>query len=257
MTRVEISGKWAFRAAIILAVFTPLYFAISALGSRFGLWDWRYGLGMLTRDLGPKLLYITTGVGLISVALALFTKSKRHFLLSLCALLIPLSGLYMGYNFAKTARSLPVIHDITTDTNDPPAFSTEIVKRRGEKSNPLTYAGKTALFSKELVSATQVRAYPDIRTLVFTEAPDEIYPRTLAVAKAMGWDIVTTSEATGMIEATAKTFWFGFKDDVAIRVRAAESGGSNVDVRSISRVGGSDIGVNAGRIRKFRKKLGG
>jgi uncharacterized protein (DUF1499 family) len=51
------------------------------------------------------------------------------------------------------------------------------------------------------------------------------------------------------VEATDTTFWFGFKDDVVVRVRAAENGGGSiVDVRSVSRVGQSDLGLNAKRI---------
>jgi uncharacterized protein (DUF1499 family) len=73
----------------------------------------------------------------------------------------------------------------------------------------------------------------------------------------MGWEIAEADAAAGRIEATDTTFWFGFKDDVVIRIRPAEDGGSIVDIRSKSRVGMSDVGANAARIRAFRDRLTG
>jgi uncharacterized protein (DUF1499 family) len=70
----------------------------------------------------------------------------------------------------------------------------------------------------------------------------------------MGWQIVDANASEGRIEATDTTFWFGFKDDIVIRV-AATSGGSRIDVRSVSRVGRSDVGTNAKRIRCYLKRL--
>ncbi|PZO06409.1 MAG: DUF1499 domain-containing protein, partial [Alphaproteobacteria bacterium] len=76
----------------------------------------------------------------------------------------------------------------------------------------------------------------------------------LAEAEAQGWTIVSQDPATGTLSATATTFWFGFKDDVAVRVRA-EGAGSVVDVRSTSRVGLSDLGANAARIEAYLSSL--
>jgi uncharacterized protein (DUF1499 family) len=70
----------------------------------------------------------------------------------------------------------------------------------------------------------------------------------------MGWEIVAADPATGRIEATATTFWYGFKDDVVVRVGAG-NGGSVIDVRSKSRVGRSDLGANASRIRTYLEAL--
>ncbi len=71
----------------------------------------------------------------------------------------------------------------------------------------------------------------------------------------MGWKIVDENQAEGRIEATATTRWFGFKDDVVIRIAPSGGNGSRVDVRSVSRVGRSDVGTNARRIRAFLKKF--
>jgi len=103
----------------------------------------------------------------------------------------------------------------------------------------------------------QAKAYPKIRPLIVSDSPDVAFGEALATVKSMGWDVAYSDPAKGQIDATATTFWYGFKDDVAVRIRPSEGGGSVVDVRSISRVGGSDIGANAARIEAFLKKMSG
>lgn len=83
---------------------------------------------------------------------------------------------------------------------------------------------------------------------------DKAFEQALAAARKMSWVIVDANAAEGRIEATDTTFWFGFKDDIAIRVIPADKG-SRVDIRSVSRVGKSDVGMNAKRIRKYMKEL--
>jgi hypothetical protein len=74
------------------------------------------------------------------------------------------------------------------------------------------------------------------------------------VAQELGWEIVAVDPAAGRVEATATTLWFGFKDDIVVRVRRAD-GGAQVDVRSVSRLGGGDLGANAARVRAFLERL--
>lgn len=258
MEKLSVLKKWCVRLAVGLAVFTPVFMAVSALGARFGLWNWWYAFGTLVRNYGVKLMFSTLAVAALALILSLIIKprARKGIVLSVLALCVPLIGMAHGKNVQKTAGSLPFIHDITTDTQDVPTFSSVIVGQRGEGSNTLDYIGKVDKKSKKLVSVLQVESYPDIRTIVLSDAPEATYARVLATAKSMGWIIASASEATGSVEATASSFWFGFKDDVVMRIRPAEGGGSLVDVRSISRVGGSDIGANANRIRQFRNKLG-
>lgn len=250
--------KWAVRLAVAMAVFTPVFMALSALGAKFGLWNWWYAFGTLVRNYGIKLMFATLGIAAVALILSLIIKPRKRkgIVLSILALCVPLIGMAHGKNVQKTAASLPFIHDITTDTQDVPTFSSVIIGQRGEGSNTLDYVGKVEKKSNKLVSELQDAKYPDIRTIMLSDSSDVVFTRVLATAKAMGWTIASQSEATGIVEATATSFWFGFKDDVVMRIRPAEGGSSLVDVRSISRVGGSDIGANADRIRKFRKKLG-
>jgi uncharacterized protein (DUF1499 family) len=142
----------------------------------------------------------------------------------------------------RQARLLPPIHDITTDLDDPPAFEAILPLRAGAP-NPAAYGGPE-------VAAAQRAGYPDLAPLRLNASVPEAYRRALAAARGMGWDIVAADSAAGRIEATATTRWFGFKDDVVVRVRAAGAG-ARVDVRSVSRVGRSDVGTNARRIREY------
>jgi uncharacterized protein (DUF1499 family) len=148
--------------------------------------------------------------------------------------------------YLHTARSVPPIHDITTDTEEPPAFEA-ILPLRAEAPNPASYGGPA-------VAAQQREGYPDIAPADYPIAPEAAFAAALAAARAMGWDIVATDEAAGRIEATDRTFWFGFADDIVIRVRPTDVG-SRIDVRSVSRVGVSDIGTNVARIRAYLAKL--
>jgi uncharacterized protein (DUF1499 family) len=143
---------------------------------------------------------------------------------------------------AQQAKVLPRIHDISTDLTHPPAF-VAVLPLRADAANPAAHGGAE-------VAAAQRLGYPDIQPLTLAVAPAEAYARALAAAQKMGWQIVAFDPKNGRIEATATTFWFGFKDDVVIRISAID-GASRVDVRSVSRVGKSDVGANAARIRAY------
>lgn len=138
------------------------------------------------------------------------------------------------------------IHDITTDTDDPPRF-VEVAKLRGETDNPVEYGGAE-------VAAIQKQAYPDIETLVLLDPRAFVFDTALEVAEDMGWDVVAADLATGHIEAVATTPFVGFKDDVVIRIRA-NGPQTLVDVRSKSRIGRGDMGVNAKRVKAYTDKL--
>jgi len=140
------------------------------------------------------------------------------------------------------AKVYPAIHDIATDTVQPPQFDKIAVLRRAG-DHPTDYEG-------EPVARLQRQAYPDIRPLELDLPPAETYLRVLETVARLGWEVAATDPATMKVEATDQTFWFGFKDDIVIQVRLAP-GGSRVDMRSASRVGRSDLGVNAERIRHF------
>lgn len=143
-------------------------------------------------------------------------------------------------------QRLPRIHDISTDTANPPKFVAVLPLRLGAR-NPVDYAPATALQQKS--------GYPDIAPLTLSVPPAEAFARAERAANALGWTIVATAAVEGRLEATDTTPLFGFKDDIVVRVTPATDGGSIVDVRSLSRVGGSDFGTNAKRVRAFLRRM--
>jgi len=153
------------------------------------------------------------------------------------------AAFYMPYRQLQLAQQVPPIHDITTDTANPPAF-VAIAPLRADAPNPVSYEG-------EAIAAQQRSAYPDIRTQQYTSTRAEVFAAAMQLVGDQGWELVDANVQQGRIEATATTRWFGFKDDVVIRLSDSDTGGTLFDMRSKSRVGRSDIGVNAGRIRAF------
>jgi uncharacterized protein (DUF1499 family) len=142
-------------------------------------------------------------------------------------------------------QQLPRIHDITTDTEHPPVF-VAVLPLRADARNPVDYPRATA--------EAQKKGYPDVAPLTLGEPPPQALARAERAARAMGWQIVALAPQDLRLEATDTSALFGFKDDIVVRITPA-GGGSIVDVRSLSRVGGSDFGVNARRVRAFLRKL--
>lgn len=249
--------NWIRKIALFLLIAAPLIFFVAALGYKFGVLSLGISLGMLTFKVGPMLLMATLGFGVMSLLLALFIKPRKGAFVSLLAVIIPAAGLIHAGSVSKTAKALPFIHDITTDTQNPPMFTEAVMSERAdtENVNTVDYIGKKDKRSGKLVSVMQVKGYPDIRTLILEDEPDIAFGKALSSIKSLGWEMKSENSDTGIIEATDTTFWYGFKDDVVIRIRPSEGGGSAVDIRSVSRVGGSDLGTNAKRIRAFTKKI--
>jgi uncharacterized protein (DUF1499 family) len=166
--------------------------------------------------------------------------------MAVAGIVIGLIAAGIPWSWWRTAGRVPPIHDITTNTNVPPAFSA-ILKDRKDAENNAVYGGPS-------VANQQERAYPDIQPLVLHATPEAVFNQALSVARDMGWKIVSADPAERRMEATATTFWFGFKDDVVVVITQVKEG-ARIDVRSASRVGKSDVGTNAKRIREFLERM--
>ncbi len=227
-----------------LAVLAILVMMLAGLGSRWEWWNFRVGFTILKWG-----AYGGLAAGLISL-IGLFMAAKRHYrpglLLGGVGLVSSLLAIGIPWSWLQTARSVPPIHDITTDTDNPPQF-VAILPLRKNASNPAEYGGPE-------VAAQQRSGYPDLGPVILPESPETVFERALLVAREMGWEIVDASSREGRVEATDTTFWFGFQDDIVVRITPVE-GGSRIDVRSVSQVGKSDVGTNAKRIRKFFQTL--
>jgi len=203
------------------------------------------------RLLGLKPTFGLIAVGLLGVivtlvlaviAVVIAMRQRSSLPTAVAALALALVAIGAIGVFAWTARGIPPIHDVTTDTDHPPQF-VAVLPLRVDALNPVEYGGPK-------IAAQQHTAFADIAPLMLGVPPARAFDRALAAARTMGWEMVASDPTAGRIEATDTTFWFGFKDDVVIRV-TPEANGSRVDVRSLSRVGGGDIGTNAARIRKY------
>ena len=238
--------KWWAKAILVGAVIGLVCLALGSLGTKLGIWD--FGLGLRLFAIGGVLgaLALVLGVVALIVSIAKGLTAERSTIAVGVVLAAVLAGVFGSQLIA--AQSVPPIHNISTDTNDPPAFD-KIVALRGEGTNPHEYdAAKLA--------DVQKKAYPDVQSLVSDVAPGEMFNRAKAVLEKMELEIVSADSDNGILEGTATTFWFGFKDDVVVRVKPQGSG-SIVDIRSVSRVGQSDVGLNAKRIRAILAGLRG
>jgi uncharacterized protein (DUF1499 family) len=233
------STRWL---PLALAALGGFLLILAGLGTRIGLWS--FGTGF-------TVLRWAAYVGIAAVLLALFflliLRPRGTVLASLAgALLIGAITFAVPWQQLRTARSVPPIHDITTDLGNPPEF-VAVLPLRADAPNSTVYEG-------EEIAAQQRAAYPDIAPLFFETSTSAVFTQALDAARAMGWEIVAADSTAGRIEATATTRWFGFKDDVVVRI-TPDGSRTRVDVRSLSRVGGSDVGANAARIRKYMARL--
>jgi len=227
---------------LIVASLAAAALLIAGPGTRMEWWDFGFGFTLLRWALYGGLV-----AGGLALLLLLIPATRRGgAIVLLAAVVVGFATAAVPFSFMQKARSVPPIHDINTDTANPPEF-VAIAPLRADAPNPVAYPG-------EETAAQQHAAYPEIKTLQLDAWPAIVFEHALETARAQGWEIVDANDAEGRIEATATTFWFGFKDDVVIRIRG-NNGGSAVDVRSKSRVGKSDVGANAARIESYLQSL--
>ena len=232
----EVEHSIRRKVSIFFGASGLLLLPLGALGTKFGLWNHNIGiivlmLGFLS-SLVPVALFFGFGWH------AGYRSERRGLLLGMALGVLPLS---IGIYLFGSSNDTPIIHDISTDTSRPPEFQAVIELRE---------PGQNALQWSEEVAVEQRRAYPDIAPLETSLSAEQAFDRALQVATELGWNIIDSDSRPGTIEAVATTFWFGFKDDIVIRIEAT-SAGSVVDLRSASRVGRGDLGANAARIRSF------
>ncbi|MBI3993104.1 MAG: DUF1499 domain-containing protein [Candidatus Lambdaproteobacteria bacterium] len=230
--------------AVLLAACAAVLIAVAGPGTRLGAWS--FGTGFVLLRAGARLGIAAAAAGLLAGLGAGYLRRPGELALAVLALAVGLAALGLpAYQLSK-ARSVPPIHDITTDWEQPPQFQA-LLAERARALAPAEHDGPQ-------VAEQQRRAYPDIRPQFFRDPPAAVFAATERVARALDWDVAAAEPQEGRLEATDTTFWFGFKDDVVVRIRP-EGEGSRVDVRSKSRVGRSDTGTNARRIREFLRRL--
>ena len=236
--------SWWSQAILVGGVIAVTLLLIGPLGTRLGIWPYTVGIPVVL--LAAVLATIGTLAGVVALIATLVRRAPANrpavgIGVALAALVLAVVGMQM-----LGAAGLPAIHDIKTDVDDPPRFEA-VVALRGPGDHGVDY-------DAEALPEQQRAAYPEVTTLVAAVPPGELYNRTRRVLEEMNLEVVAADASTGVIEATAKSFWFGFTDDVVVRIRAG-SQGSVLDVRSASRVGVSDLGANARRIGEILDRL--
>ena len=230
--------------ALALATVATLLLLAAGPGSHLGLWSFRTGFAIMTYGAWLGLAAAVSGCAALAVSLR--KRMWKKAVASALALVIGAAAFAIPYSWKQSAVKLPKIHDISTDTKKPPRF-VAILPLRKDAPNPAEYGGAE-------IAVKQAEAYPDMATMVLQKSPEHAFGLALETAQRMGWNIVAAVPTEGRIEASDTTFWFGFTDDIVIRI--TPSGNTSLlDIRSVSRVGLSDVGTNARRIRIFLRKL--
>ncbi len=266
-------------AALGLALLSVLWFLIAALGTKVGLWNWQTGLETMTLGMGRVIVMAVGAVSAIALVAALLkAPRKQPFMLALGAVLISALAYGRVAAFTELEGRLPPLHDIQTDWSDPIRPSDALFTEReavgatnpleddplvGIEANarwPSTGGRRVAEVQEqaEFDTAThekpREKPYPRIAPLIMPVSAEAAYTAALAAVTTRGWTIVMEDPEEGRIDATEESFWFGFREDIMIRVTATEDG-ARIDVRSASRHRLSDLGTNARRIRDLLDEI--
>jgi hypothetical protein len=242
--RLSRFGLWAIVVGVVLvAVAGPL--------NRFTSIGFQAALGSLA--LGVLVLVLGALLAILGFLVGTAKGSKLSKGPAALGIVIALGLLGYLLTWLRAGMGVPPIHEVSTDLASPPPFFAILpIRQRTGAANPSEYVAEmTGPRGTTNVPEAQRKAYPDIQPAILEGvAPADAFARAEAAVKQLGWEVVAAEPAEGRIEATDTTRFFGFKDDVVIRLRA-EGGGTRIDVRSKSRVGMGDVGANAARVRRF------
>ena len=228
---------------LLVAVASAAAMVFSGIGYRLDLYHFRVGFMILR-----WAFWFALAGAILSVAGIIIARGRPRTTLiaAIVGIAVGVVAAAIPWNWKQTAESLPYIHDISTDTANPPEFVAAAGLRR-PGDHPVTYDGKE-------VADLQQKAYPDLATLTTRASSEKVFQAAKATIAAMDMQLVDADPAQGRIEANQASLLYGFTDDMVVRI-ATGADGTKVDVRSKSRVGRSDLGQNAKRIRVFLAKL--
>lgn len=241
------------------ALLLALAVALAGPGTRLGFWDYSFGLTLIRQVALPVL--IAAGLALLGGLVAFVTKDRKAGALALAAALVAAAAGAVPLKMKADFEANPFIHEVTTDFDNPPAI---IAAADMPRKNPAEYRGADLVPQSAdglTVAEAQRKAFPDIAPIIADADLNASANRAKAVIEAMGMEILAdgpADDAAGggwRIECVATSAWFGFKDDFVLRLTPVEGGKTRIDIRSKSRVGGSDLGANAKRVRDFARRF--
>lgn len=231
--------------AILLAIGNGIAGLLAGIGYRIDLWDYRDGIGALQYVFW--LAVATCAGSIVAFVLGLIYRRPGAIACGFLAILIAGATAYVPWSLRQAAQRVPPIHDITTDTDNPPLF-VRVAHARKKTDHPTAYDGPE-------VAAMQKKGYPDLGPILVKAPMAKVFDESKVILVSMGMNVVDAEPIQGRIEATDTSLLFGFEDDLVVRLVQQADGTVRVDVRSKSRVGRSDFGINAHRIRAFTKVL--
>ena len=244
--------RFVIMAVALIAFLPALAIGLAGPGARFGFWAYGDGFAIMRQAALPAM--VAAGAALLAFVVSLFV-ARGLALLALVAALAAGAAALVPIQMRAQVNANPFIHDVTTDFDNPPAI---VAAADLPRNNPPDYVGAEPAPRSELtVAEAQREAFPDIQPLTIDGDIDDVAARARTALKAMGMDILAdTKTGEGVVlEAAHTSLWYGFVDDFIVRITPTD-GGVRVDVRSKSRVGGSDLGANAKRVRAFLKRMG-
>jgi fatty-acyl-CoA synthase len=254
-------ARHLLRLTALVGVLPLLLIAAGAVGTKLGLWGWRFGFGQLTVGWGSGLAALGLFTGLLALYVAAFGGFRRLWPLALVSLLVPVVVMAGFAGLRSTAKRFPG-HDIATNWSPALAFSDRVMAARGPKANPVHLDPRSVWNNKAVENWTDRRAEvvnaeicPTARPARMGADRAQAYAKLKRVMAEQGLQILAEDPAAGRVEGVATTFWFEFKDDVVGQLRQ-EGGVWLADLRSVSRVGGSDLGANCGRVSELSEALG-
>ena len=240
MKESKISSRTLLAASVIFL----LVLISGPLGYKFGFLLLIPSIISLLVGLLGIILVALSSLVMLFVAIRYKLTVDRNFLL--VGLLVSLFPMIFIVPQAFNGLSAPKINDISTDTSSPPLFDKLLIRQIDNNELSLCeYA-----LSKEERIKIQNHSYPALKTLISSLDFDSALNRSAALLRHQGLEVINIDEDKGIIEAVDTTFWFGFKDNVVVRLKSHGSG-TKVDIRSASRIGLRDFGKNAERIRRF------
>ena len=258
------AGPIAARVSLCTFVIAAAVALAASLGTRFGFWNFGTGFRILIPAVSLGVVALLTGA--LWLALALRNNNSTGWRWGFAGLIGAAILLFFPARVALRAYDAPPIHDISTDVGNAPSFIAVLPLRKGATNGPEYDGQKKVMLKGKITTVAELQkiAYPDIKPVGKLLNPHNdpkvdskaiLFWHAFETAKREGWDIVTFDEKSGRIEATDTTLWFGFTDDISIRVIAAGTMGARLDVRSKSRIGTSDYGRNAARVMGYLKDL--
>lgn len=218
---------------------------ISIAGVRVGVFEPLTGFALLKKSVIASLVLSVLAAASLYACRKECNPSTNRFFYLVLILTFLYSAMWIVYYVQRSG--LPSITDITTDTQMPPAYL---------NINFLRHSGDNSLRYNKDWADIQNKYYPNVKPLLVNKSKAAVFKEALQLVEDRGWQLVASYPEVGLIEATARTPVFGFRDDVVVRLMQ-EGDKVRVDVRSSSRVGKADYGVNAKRVVSYLRDLSG